>query len=117
MAEGGYDAVAEAVFQTDVDGFFLEYDSARAGGFEPLRLVPNGKKVVLGLVSTKKPQLEDNAALRRRVEEASRYVPLENLCLSPQCGFASSEVGNKLTVEDQKRKLELVVETAREIWG
>jgi 5-methyltetrahydropteroyltriglutamate--homocysteine methyltransferase len=117
MAEGGYDAVAEAVFQTDVDGFFLEYDSARAGGFEPLRFVPKGKKVVLGLVSTKKPQLEDKAALKRRVEEASRYVPLENLCLSPQCGFASSEVGNKLTMDDQKRKLELVVETAREIWG
>jgi 5-methyltetrahydropteroyltriglutamate--homocysteine methyltransferase len=117
MAEGGYDAVAEAVFQTDVDAFFLEYDSARAGGFEPLRFVPKGKKVVLGLVSTKRPQLEDKAALKRRVEEASRYVPLENLCLSPQCGFASSEVGNKLTVEDQKRKLELVVETAREIWG
>ena len=117
MAEGGYDPVAEAVFQTDVDGFFLEYDSARAGGFEPLRFVPKGKKVVLGLVSTKKPQLEDKAALKRRVEEASRYVPLEYLCLSPQCGFASSEVGNNLTVEDQRRKLELVVETAREIWG
>ena len=117
MAEGGYDAVAEAVFQTAVDGFFLEYDSARAGGFEPLRFVPKGKKVVLGLVSTKKPQLEDKATLKRRVEEASRYVPLENLCLSPQCGFASSEVGNKLTADDQRRKLELVVETAREIWG
>ena len=117
MAEGGYDAVAEAVFQTEVDGFFLEYDSARAGGFEPLRFVPKGKKVVLGLVSTKRPQLEDKAALKRRVEEASRYVPLENLCLSPQCGFASSEVGNKLTMDDQKRKLHLVVETAREIWG
>jgi methionine synthase II (cobalamin-independent) len=117
MAEGGYDAVADAVFQTDVDGFFLEYDSARAGGFEPLRFVPKGKKVVLGLVSTKKPQLEDKGALKRRVEEASKHVPVENLCLSPQCGFASSEVGNKLTMDDQKRKLELVVETAREIWG
>jgi len=117
MAEGGYDAVAEAVFQTEVDGFFLEYDTARAGGFEPLRFVPKGKKVVLGLVSTKKPQLEDKAALKRRVDEASKYVPLENLCLSPQCGFASSEVGNKLTEDDQKRKLELVAETAREIWG
>jgi 5-methyltetrahydropteroyltriglutamate--homocysteine methyltransferase len=117
MAEGGYDAVAEAVFQTEVDGFFLEYDTARAGGFEPLRFVPKGKKVVLGLISTKKPQLEDKGALKRRVEEASRYVALENLCLSPQCGFASSEVGNKLTEDDQKRKLELVAETAREIWG
>jgi 5-methyltetrahydropteroyltriglutamate--homocysteine methyltransferase len=117
MAEGGYDAVAEAVFQTAVDGFFLEYDTARAGNFAPLRFLPKGKKVVLGLVSTKKPELEDRAALRRRVDEASKYVPLEYLCLSPQCGFASSEVGNKLTADDQKRKLELVVETAREIWG
>ena len=117
MAEGGYDAVAEAVFQTEVDGFLLEYDTARAGGFEPLRFVPKGKKVVLGLVSTKKPQLEDKAALKRRIDEASKYVPLENLCLSPQCGFASSEVGNKLTEDDQKRKLALVAETAREIWG
>jgi 5-methyltetrahydropteroyltriglutamate--homocysteine methyltransferase len=116
MAEGGYDAVAEAVFQTEVDGFFLEYDSARAGGFEPLRFVPKGKKVVLGLISTKKPQLEDRDALKRRIDEASRYVPLENLCLSPQCGFASSEVGNKLTEDDQKRKLELAVQVAREVW-
>jgi 5-methyltetrahydropteroyltriglutamate--homocysteine methyltransferase len=117
MAEGGYDAVAEAVFQTDVDGFFLEYDTGRAGGFEPLRFLPKGKKVVLGLVSTKTPRLEDKDRLKRRVDEASKYVPLENLCLSPQCGFASSEVGNKLTEDDQKRKLELVAETAREIWG
>jgi 5-methyltetrahydropteroyltriglutamate--homocysteine methyltransferase len=117
MAEGGYDAVAEAVFQTEVDGFFLEYDSARAGGFEPLRFVPKGKKVVLGLVSTKTPVLETKDALKRRVDEAAKHVSLENLCLSPQCGFASSEVGNKLTEDDQKRKLELVAETAKEIWG
>jgi 5-methyltetrahydropteroyltriglutamate--homocysteine methyltransferase len=117
MAEGGYDAVAEAIFQTAVDGFFLEYDTERAGGFEPLRFVPKGKKVVLGLVSSKKPALESRDALKRRVEQASRYVPIENLCLSPQCGFASSEVGNRLTEDDQKRKLELVAETAREIWG
>ena len=117
MAEGGYDAVAEAVFQTAVDGFFLEYDTARAGGFAPLRFVPRNKKVVLGLVSTKTPVLEKKDALKKRVEEAAKYVPLENLCLSPQCGFASSEVGNKLTEDDQKRKLELVAETAREIWG
>ncbi|HSA90331.1 MAG TPA: 5-methyltetrahydropteroyltriglutamate--homocysteine S-methyltransferase [Burkholderiales bacterium] len=117
MAEGGYDAVAEAVFQTGVDGFFLEYDTARAGGFAPLRFVPKGKKVVLGLISTKKPRLEDKDQLKKRVNEAAKYVPLENLCLSPQCGFASSEVGNKLTEDDEKRKLELVVETAREIWG
>jgi len=117
MAEGGYDAVAEAVFQTQVDGFFLEYDTARAGGFEPLRFVPKGKKVVLGLVSTKTPVLESRDLLKKRVAAAARQVPLENLCLSPQCGFASSEVGNQLTADDQKRKLELVVETAREIWS
>jgi len=117
MAEGGYDAVAEAVFQTEVDGFFLEYDTARAGSFAPLRFVPKGRKVVLGLVSTKKPELEDRGMLKRRIEEASKYVPLENLCLSPQCGFASSEVGNRLTEDDQKRKLELVVRVAQEVWG
>ena len=117
MAEGGYDAVAEAVFQTEVDGFFLEYDSERAGGFEPLRFVPKGKKVVLGLISSKRPQLEDKSELKRKVEQASKYVPLENLCISPQCGFASSEVGNQLTEDDQRRKLELVAQTAREIWG
>ena len=117
MAEGGYDAVAEAVFQTEVDAFFLEYDTARAGGFAPLRFVPKTKKIVLGLVSTKTPILEKKDALKKRVEEAARYVPLENLCLSPQCGFASSEVGNKLTEDDQKRKLELVAQTAHEIWG
>ena len=117
MAEGGYDAVAEAVFQTEVDGFFLEYDTARAGGFEPLRFLPKGKKVVLGLISTKTPRLESKDQLKKRVDEAAKYVPLEDLCLSPQCGFASSEVGNKLTEDDQKRKLALVAETAREIWG
>jgi 5-methyltetrahydropteroyltriglutamate--homocysteine methyltransferase len=117
MAEGGYDAVAEAIFQTAVDGFFLEYDSERAGGFAPLRFAPKGKKVVLGLVSTKKARLEDRDQLKRKIDAAAEYVPLENLCLSPQCGFASSEVGNQLTEDDERRKLELVVETAREIWG
>jgi len=117
MASGGYDAVAEGIFQTAVDGFFLEYDSERAGGFEPLRFVPRGKKVVLGLVSSKSPVLEKKDALKKRVAEASKYVPLEDLCLSPQCGFASSETGNKLTEDDQRRKLELVAEVAREIWG
>ena len=117
MAEGGYDAVAEAVFQTEVDGFFLEYDTARAGGFAPLRFVPRGKKVVLGLISTKTPVLERKADLRKRIDEAAKYVPLENLCLSPQCGFASSEVGNQLTEDDQKRKLALAVEVAAEVWG
>jgi 5-methyltetrahydropteroyltriglutamate--homocysteine methyltransferase len=116
MAEGGYDAVAEAVFQTGVDGFFLEYDTARAGGFEPLRFVPKGKKVVLGLISTKTPRLEDKNQLKKRIEEAAKYVPLDNLCLSPQCGFASSEVGNQLTEDDQKRKLELAVQVAAEVW-
>ena len=117
MAEGGYDAVAEAVFQTGVDGFFLEYDTARAGGFEPLRFVPKGKKVVLGLISTKTPVLEKKDVLKKRIDEAARYVALERLCLSPQCGFASSEVGNRLTEDDQKRKLALAVEVAREVWG
>jgi methionine synthase II (cobalamin-independent) len=118
MASGGYDAVAEAVFnESGVDGFFLEYDSERAGGFEPLRFVPKGKRVVLGLVSTKTPVLERKADLKRRIEAAARYVPLENLCLSPQCGFASSAVGNRVSADDQRRKLELVVEVAREVWG
>ncbi len=118
MAAGGYDAVAEAVFsEAQVDGFFLEYDTERAGGFEPLRFVPKGKKVVLGLVSTKTPVLEKKDALKKRIEAAARYVPLENLCLSPQCGFASSEVGNRVSEDDQRRKLELVVEVAREVWG
>ena len=118
MAEGGYDAVAETLFSgAAVDGFFLEYDSERAGGFEPLRFMPKNKKVVLGLVSTKTPRLERKDDLKRRIDAASKYVPLENLCLSPQCGFASSEVGNKLTEDDERRKLELVVEVAREVWG
>jgi len=117
MASGGYDAVAEGIFQTAVDGFFLEYDTERAGGFAPLRFVPRGKKVVLGLVSSKSPVLEKKDALKKRVAEASKYVPLEDLCLSPQCGFASSETGNKLTEDDQRRKLELVAEVAGEIWG
>jgi 5-methyltetrahydropteroyltriglutamate--homocysteine methyltransferase len=117
MAEGGYDAVAEGIFQTAVDGFFLEYDTARAGGFEPLRFVPRGKKVVLGLISTKTPVLEKKDALKKRIDEAAKFVPLDDLCLSPQCGFASSEVGNKLSEDDQKRKLELAVQVAKEVWG
>src|SRR5712692_6778070 len=118
MAEGGYDAVAEAVFsEAQVDGFFLEYDTERAGGFEPLRFVPKGKRVVLGLISTKTPVLESKDGLKRRIGAAARYVPMENLCLSPQCGFASSEVGNRVSEDDQRRKLELVVEVAQEVWG
>ncbi len=117
-AEGGYDFVAEAVFNDlDVDGFFLEYDDARSGGFEPLRFVPPGKRVVLGLVTTKRPQLEAKDELKRRIDEAARYVPLDQLCLSPQCGFASTVEGNELTVDDEMAKLRLVVETAAEVWG
>jgi 5-methyltetrahydropteroyltriglutamate--homocysteine methyltransferase len=118
LAEGSYEPVARTVFQeTDVDGYFLEFDTERAGTFEPLRMVPKGKTVVLGLVSTKTPVLEDKGALKRRIEQASRFVPLENLCLSPQCGFASTHHGNLLTEHEQWRKLELVVEVAREVWG
>ncbi|MGH3383770.1 MAG: 5-methyltetrahydropteroyltriglutamate--homocysteine S-methyltransferase [Nocardioidaceae bacterium] len=117
-AEGGYDFVAEALFsQLDVDGFFLEYDDERSGGFEPLRYVPEGKQVVLGLVTTKKGALEDKDSLKRRVDEASKYVPLEQLCLSPQCGFSSTVEGNLLTIDEEIAKLRLVVETAAEIWG
>ena len=118
LAEGAYDPVAQAVFnETDVDAWFLEYDSERAGGFEPLRFVPKGKKVVLGLVSTKTALLEKKDDLKKRIDDAAKYVPLENLCVSPQCGFASSHHGNLLTEDDQWRKLELVVEVAREVWG
>ena len=117
-AEGGYDYVAEALFsELDVDGFFLEFDDDRSGGFEPLRFVPEGKIVVLGLVTTKRPELESKDDLKRRIDEAARYVPLEQLALSPQCGFSSTSEGNALTVEDQQAKLRLVVETAAEVWG
>ena len=118
MAEGGYDRVADVVFnQPDVDGYFLEYDSDRAGGFEPLKYVPRDKKVVLGLVSSKKPEIESKDLLKRRIEEAARYFPLENLCLSPQCGFASTHHGNKVTEDIERRKLALIVEVATEVWG
>lgn len=114
---GGYERIAEQVFGgLQVDRFLLEYDSERAGGFEPLRFMPNDKIVVLGLVTTKSPQLEAQDELLRRIEEASRYVPVERLALSPQCGFASTLVGNPLTWDDQRRKLELVVQTARKVW-
>jgi 5-methyltetrahydropteroyltriglutamate--homocysteine methyltransferase len=117
-AEGGYDFVAETLFgELDVDGFFLEYDDARSGGFEPLRFVAPGKMVVLGLVTSKRGELESKDELRRRIEEASRYVPLEQLCLSPQCGFSSTFEGNAVTYDEQVRKLELIVETAADIWG
>jgi len=117
FAEGGYDPIAEKLFGTlQVDRFLLEYDDERSGGFEPLRFVPRGKAVVLGLVSSKRPQLESMADLRRRIEQASRYVPLDDLALSPQCGFASMMEGNLLSEDDQWAKLGLVARTARDIW-
>jgi 5-methyltetrahydropteroyltriglutamate--homocysteine methyltransferase len=118
VASGGYDHVAEALFgELGVDGYFLEYDDARSGGFEPLRFVPKGKRVVLGLVTTKKGALERKDDLKRRVDEAAKYIGIEQLCLSPQCGFSSTVDGNALTAEEQRAKLRLIVETAREIWG
>jgi len=119
VAEGGYDHVAEALFgELAVDGFFLEYDDARSGGFEPLRFVPKGsKRVVLGLVTSKRAALESKDELKRRIDEAAKYVPLEQLCLSPQCGFSSTVDGNALTRDEQIAKLRLVVETAHEVWG
>jgi 5-methyltetrahydropteroyltriglutamate--homocysteine methyltransferase len=117
-AEGGYDFVAEALFgDLDVDGFFLEYDDARSGGFEPLRFVPKDKLVVLGLVTTKRPELESKDLLKRRIEEASKYIAVEQLCLSGQCGFSSTVEGNALTRDEQVAKLNLIVETAAEVWG
>ena len=117
-ASGGYDFVAEALFSSlDVDGFFLEYDDDRSGTFEPLRFVPPGKMVVLGLVTTKRGALESKDDLKRRIDEASRFVPLEQLCLSPQCGFSSTVEGNVLTYDEQVAKLRLIVETAAEVWG
>ena len=116
--EGSYDAIAEALFGgLQHDRFLLEYDSPRAGTFEPLRFVPKGKVVVLGLVSTKVPGLETVDDLKSRIDRASKYLPLEQLAISPQCGFASDVVGNLISEDDQKRKLEVVVETARQVWG
>ncbi|HXP94305.1 MAG TPA: methionine synthase [Candidatus Binatia bacterium] len=116
-AEGGYDAIAEKMFNTlDVDRFLLEYEDERSGSFEPLRFVPKGKTVVLGLISSKLPQLEDKQQLMRRIEEASKYVPLANLALSPQCGFASVMEGNEMTEAEQWAKIALVVDTARSVW-
>jgi 5-methyltetrahydropteroyltriglutamate--homocysteine methyltransferase len=117
VAEGGYEPVAEAMFSTAVDGYFMEFDSARAGGFDPLRLVPRGKRVVLGLVSSKTGSLESEDDLKRRIDEAEKYVPLQDLCLSPQCGFSSTHHGNQLTEEEQWRKLERVVQVAGEVWS
>jgi 5-methyltetrahydropteroyltriglutamate--homocysteine methyltransferase len=116
--EGGYDAIAGKLFSTlDIDVFLLEYDSYRAGSFEALRRVPRSKTVVLGLITTKEPKMESQDELLRRIDEAARYMPLENLAISPQCGFASVAAGNLLSMDDQWRKLELVVSTARKVWG
>jgi 5-methyltetrahydropteroyltriglutamate--homocysteine methyltransferase len=118
VAEGGYDFVAEALFnELQVDGFFMEWDDARSGGFEPLRFVPPGKIVVLGLVTTKKGDLEDKDLLKRRIDEASKFVDVDQLCLSPQCGFSSTVEGNLLSYEQEVAKLRLIVETAQEVWG
>jgi 5-methyltetrahydropteroyltriglutamate--homocysteine methyltransferase len=118
MSQGSYEPVAERLFgEVGVDRFLLEYDTERAGGFEPLRFVRPGTTVVLGLVSSKVPELESADELRRRIDEAAAYVPLEDLALSPQCGFASTSRGNQLTVDDERRKLELVATTAEKVWG
>jgi 5-methyltetrahydropteroyltriglutamate--homocysteine methyltransferase len=118
LAEGSYEPVAQQIFQgLTVDRFLLEYDSERAGGFEPLRFVPGNTTIVLGLITTKESQMERREELLRRIEEAAHYIPLERLAISPQCGFASSAPGNLLTMDDQWRKLELVVEIARSVWG
>jgi 5-methyltetrahydropteroyltriglutamate--homocysteine methyltransferase len=116
VAEGGYEPVAQAMFSCGVDGFFMEFDSVRAGGFEPLRFLPKGKKAVLGLVCSKSGSLESKDFLKKRIEEATRHVPLEDLCLSPQCGFSSTHHGNQLTQDEQWRKLERVVEISEEVW-
>ncbi len=118
VAEGGYEPVAEVLFnELNVDAFFLEYDDERSGDFAPLRFMPDDKTVVLGLITTKEGKLESQSEVIQRVEEASQYVPLDHLCLSPQCGFSSTVHGNEITHDDQWAKLGLVVDTAREVWG
>ncbi len=118
IASGGYDAIAADVFPAlDVDVYYLEYDDARSGDFEPLRLIPEGKKVVLGLITTKRPDMEDPGDLKRRIDDAAKIVPLDDLAISPQCGFASVMEGNPVTPEDQEAKLKLVVDVARDVWG
>jgi 5-methyltetrahydropteroyltriglutamate--homocysteine methyltransferase len=117
-AEGGYEPVAEVLFnELGVDGYFLEYDDARSGDFSPLRFVPKGKTVVLGLVTSKVPEIESKGEVKKRIEEAARHVPLEQLCLSPQCGFSSTVHGNQITEADEAAKVRLIVEVAREVWG
>ena len=117
-AEGGYEPVAEALFNDlAVDGYFLEYDDARSGNFAPLRFVPKGKTVVLGLITSKVPELESKSELKKRIDEAAKYMPLDQLCLSPQCGFSSTAHGNVLTAADQAKKVQLLMDVAREVWG
>ena len=118
MGRGGYDAVEDVLFnRIHVHGYFMEYDDERSGGFEPLRRLPSGKRVALGLVTTKRGALESSTDLTRRIEAAARFVPLEQLCLAPQCGFASTEEGNVLTEDEQWAKLERIVEVAAQVWG
>jgi 5-methyltetrahydropteroyltriglutamate--homocysteine methyltransferase len=118
MAEGGYERVASVVFdQPDVDGYFLEYDSERSGGFEPLQYIPRDKRVVLGLVSSKRPDIESKDTLKRRIDEAAKFFPLEQMGISPQCGFASTHHGNRITEDVERRKLALLVDVATEVWG
>ena len=117
-AQGGYEPVAEALLsEMNIDGFFLEYDDARSGDFRPLRFLKPGKTIVLGLVTTKLGQLEHKDDLKRRIDEAAKFVPLDQLCLSPQCGFSSTVEGNALSVEQEVAKLRLIVDTANEVWG
>jgi 5-methyltetrahydropteroyltriglutamate--homocysteine methyltransferase len=118
LSEGGYETVAELLFQgINVDAFFLEYDTPRAGDFEALKYVPDHKNVVLGLVSSKNAELEDTDALKARINDAARFVDLARLSLSPQCGFASTVAGNPVTVDDEKAKLAIIVDVARDVWG
>jgi 5-methyltetrahydropteroyltriglutamate--homocysteine methyltransferase len=118
FAEGGYEPVAETIFnELEVDGFFLEYDDERSGDFAPLRFVPKGKRIVLGLLTTKTGRLEDGDAIKKRIDDAARYIDHDQLCLSPQCGFASAAQGNLLSEDEEKAKLALVVELAAEVWG
>jgi 5-methyltetrahydropteroyltriglutamate--homocysteine methyltransferase len=117
-AEGGYEPVAEVLFnELGVDGYFLEYDDARSGDFAPLRFVPKGKTVVLGLITTKLDRMETKDELKRRIDNAAKFMPLDQMCLSPQCGFSSTVHGNEIAVESQASKLRLAVETARDVWG
>jgi len=118
MGSGGYDAVADVLFnRIKVHGYFMEYDTERAGGFEPLRLLPKGRVAVLGLVTTKSGQLESRDSIKRRIEAAAKFADIDQLCLSPQCGFASTEEGNVLSEDEQWAKLAMIVEVAPEVWG